>query len=112
MDTNTVTNTPIFQEKDWGLVLVGSYATYNDTYRTTTDHWVDIRTKKDVRSTQISVRVHNREAYFDVNCLTFYGLNREKMAEDFIDDFLKSEALKDICLHFDEVGTQFGRWEE
>lgn len=112
MNTNTVTNTPAFQDKDWALVLVGCYATYNVTYRTTTDHWVDIRKRKDVRSTQISIRVHNEDALFDVNCLTFYGLNREKMAEDFISNFLKGEALKDICERFDEVSTQFDRWEE
>lgn len=112
MNTNTITNTLASQDINWALTWTGGYATYINTYRTTSDLWVEIRTRKDAKGIHISMRISNNAAFFDVFSLSFYGINRETVATDFIDDYLESEALKEVCMHFDEVCTPYGRCED
>ncbi len=112
MNTNTKTTTSAAREYNWAVREVGSCTTRVNTFRTTSDHWVEIRTREDARGTYVSVRVQNDNAFFDACCVSFYGINREVLAADFANDYLESVALEDICKHFDEICTQFGRYEE
>jgi hypothetical protein len=112
MNTNTNTTTPAAREYIWAIREVGSHTIRVNTFRTTTDHWVEVRTREDSRGVHVSVRVQNGDAFFDACCVSFYGINREVLAADFANDYLESVALEDICEHFDEICTQFGRCEE
>ena len=97
---------------EFAFTLNHSMVEHTEVFDTSTGHSIIVKTVHGTAFSRVNVEVINEEAYVVAMNSFFNDFNHLNSCENCLAEYMNSQALVDICEHFDELCTSYDDDEE